>query len=79
MKQLNQQQRDAAAALTRKFYEEHTFEDEPGDFVACKMCRIHVPTPLQHVGTKVRKLFEDDNWYNGTIIKHHDRKQWWRV
>jgi hypothetical protein len=79
MKQLNQQQRDAAAALTRKFYEEHTFEDEPGDFVAYKMCRTHVPTPLQYVGTKVRKLFEDDNWYNGTIIKYYDRKQWWRV
>ena len=79
MKQLNQQQREAADALTRKFYEDHTFEDEPGEFVAFKMSRTHVPNPLQYVGKKVNKLFEDNNWCEGGIISYCDRRQWCRV
>jgi hypothetical protein len=79
LKQLNKQQREAAGALTRKFYETHTFEDEPGEFVALKMSRTHVPNPLQYVGKKVKKLFEDNNWYEGKIIEYYDRRQWWRV
>jgi hypothetical protein len=79
LKQLNKQQREAAGALTRKFYETHTFEDEPGEFIALKMSCTHVPNPLQCVGKKVKKLFEDSNWCEGKIIQCYNRRQWWRV
>ena len=67
MKQLNKTQRDKAAALTAKFYEDHPFVDVPGEFVAYKMSRTHVPNPNQHVGLVVQKLFNDNNFYKGKI------------
>jgi len=42
MKQLNKMQREKAAVLTAKFYEDHPFVDVPREFVVYKMT-----TPLQ--------------------------------
>ena len=79
MKQLNKAQREKAAALTAKFYEDHPFVDVPGEFVAYKMSRTHVPNPNQYVGLVVQELFNDNNFYKGEISEYDDRRQWWHV
>jgi hypothetical protein len=79
MKQLNKIQREKAAALTAKFYEDHPFVGVPGEFVAYKMSRTHVPNPKQYVGLVVQKLFNDNNFYKGKISEYDDRRQWWHV
>ena len=79
IKQLNKMQREKAAALTAKFYADHPFVDAPGEFVAYKMSRTHVPNPKQYIGLVVQKLFNDNNFYKGKMSEYDDRKQWWRV
>jgi hypothetical protein len=79
LKELNAAQRKEAARLTHQFYQEFNHNDTPGEFVAYKMSRTHVPNPEGYEGLEVGRIFADDKLYKGAITKYNDRDQFWHV
>lgn len=79
LKELNAAQRKEAARLTHQFYQEFNHNDTPGEFVAYKMSRTHVPNPKGYEGLEVGRIFADDKLYKGAISEYNDRDQFWHV
>ena len=59
--------------MTNQFHQESNHNDTPGEFVACKMSRTHVPSPEGCEGLEVGRIFADDKLHKGAITDHNDR------